>query len=537
MKVQNPTLISIGAAAFLGSSSMGFAAEGKATKKVATIDKPNVIFIYGDDMGKGMMSVYGQKYLSTPNLDRITNQGIQFTRAYGAHYSAPARSSLLTGYSDCHVGHWKQEKGARYCIADTTLIAPIEAELNARDVRLKEGDEYLPQVFKKAGYVTGQIGKLEYGFLSSRQQVKSHGWDYFYGFMDHGRCHGFFPPFLFENDDIVMIDGNTDPLCGDAGYNYDNEESYRKRLDMTGKVQYSQDLFNAKIKDFLHEHKDEPFFLYHPSQLPHGSVCVPYIHESVKYMPNLTPVEKEYATMILLLDEAVGKILDELDVLGIADKTMIVFSVDNGHEIYTASDGRTTDATDVKTGQAIDNYYVRFTTETVGDIFNGNMGMSGRKRSNLEGGVCVPLTYYMPSRLKPGVSDQVIANYDMIATMAEMLEVDICEDKEAQSYYSLLLDSRNKLPENRYVLVDSYEGPSLMMNDGWKLRYSNVIGSYELFDIRNDYKESKDLAKMFPDRVAEMKAILEANVHTSIGYKLNKYVVKDGSKAPSKKAK
>ncbi|MFI3321806.1 MAG: sulfatase-like hydrolase/transferase [Rikenellaceae bacterium] len=509
MNCKTLTLVTVGVAAF-GTTSMAFAAN--SAKKAATIDKPNVIFIYGDDMGKGMMSVYGQKIISTPNLDKITNQGVHFTRNYGAHYSAPARASLLTGYSDCHDGHWRKEKGAVFILPDTTGVAAVEAELNARDVRLKQGDDYLPEVFKKAGYFTGQIGKLEYGFASSRQQVKSHGWDYFYGFMDHGRCHGFYPPFLFDNDNLDIIEGNTHADCADTGVNTSTEEGYRKRLDMTGKEQYSQFIFDQKIKEFIGDHKDEPFFLYHPSQLPHGAVSVPYIHEQVKYLPNLTPIEKEYATMVLLLDESVGKILDELEKQGIADKTMIVFSVDNGHEVYSASEGRTTVASDLKTGAAVDNYYVRYRSEMSGDIFDGNMGMAGKKRSNLEGGVCVPLIYYMPSRLKPGVSHEVIANYDMIATMAEMLDVEISNEKDAESYYSLLVDSRNRLPEDRYALVDSREGPSLIMNDGWKLRYSNVTGKYELFDIRRDYQERKDLALQFPEKVTELTEIMKSKV-------------------------
>lgn len=482
---------------------------------MAFATKPNVIFIYGDDLGKGMISAYGQKILETPNIDKLVTQGVQFSQAYGAHYSAPARAALLTGYSDVHKGHWVREKGGAMIVSDTTGIAAIEAELNSRDVRLAADDEYLAEVFKKAGYYTGQIGKLEYGFLSSRQQVKSHGWDYFYGFLDHQRCHGFFPPFLFENDEIVMIDGNTRADCGDAGYEYDNEESYRKRLDMTGKVQYSQDLFNAKIKEFLHAHKDEPFFLYHPTQLPHGSVCVPYIHEKVKYMPGLTPVEKEYATMVLLLDEAVGMIMDEVEALGIADNTMIVFSVDNGHEIYYEADYRTTASTDLKTGRKIDDYHVRFTSEVVGDIFNGNMGMSGKKRSNLEGGVRVPLTYYFPSQLAARTCDEVVANYDFIATMAEMLEVDINTNKQAKSYYSILTDATARQDDDYYVLVDSWRGPAVIMNDGWKLRYSQVISDYELFYLPDDYTEGNDLSKANPAKVAELRNILVENVQTT----------------------
>lgn len=80
--------------------------------------RPNVIFIYGDDLGKGMLSAYGQQIIKTPNIDRVINQGIDFTNAYGCHYSAPARASLLTGYSDCHLGHWIKSRGQLYMQAD-----------------------------------------------------------------------------------------------------------------------------------------------------------------------------------------------------------------------------------------------------------------------------------------------------------------------------------------------------------------------------------------------------------------------------------
>ncbi len=486
------------------------AAPQKGVKELAK-QRPNVVFIYADDLGKGMLSAYDQKYLETPNIDRLINGGVQFTAAYGAHYSAPARASLLTGYSDCHKGHWHKENGGQMIFADTAQIAAVEAKLNERDVRLAKNDEYLSEVFKKAGYVTGQIGKLEYGFTSSRQQLSSHGWDYFYGFLDHTRCHGFYPPFLFENEKIVMIEGNTHTNCADAGYQYDTEENYRQRLDMTGKKHYSQDLFNDKIAEFITLHKDEPFFLYHPTQLPHGAVSVPYIHEQVKYMPNLTPVEKEYATMVILLDEAVGKILNQLDELGLAERTMVIFSVDNGHEVYCCSDGRTTSKTTLS-GKKINNHDVRFTSANVGEIFDGNRGRSGKKRSNLEGGVQVPLCYYMPSVLEAGVSDEVIANYDLIATMAEMLGVKINKNKDARSYLEVLEDPSAKLPEDRYVYLDSRDGPTLIMNNGWKLRYCGAASKYELYDTKSDYQELNDLSKSEPERLAAMRAILSSKV-------------------------
>lgn len=481
----------------------------KTTKlKKASKDKPNVIFIYADDMGKGMLSAYGQKIIETPNMDRLINQGVQFSHAHGCHYSAPARASLITGYSDLHKGHWQKTGGNKYCVLDTTLIAPIEAKLNAETVRLPEGEHYLADVFNEAGYMTGQIGKIDYGFLSSREQVKEHGWQYFYGFLDHGRCHAFYPPFLFENDKIVMIEGNTRADSGVTTTDYHTTSSYLKRMDMTGKKQYSQDLFNDKIKDFLHQNKDNRFFLYHPTQLPHGPVAVPAIDPRVANDPGLTTLEKEYATMVLMLDDVVGMIIKEVEDLGLADKTMIILSSDNGHEIYYESHRLAEKSCDNRTKENFDNYLNVYRADAVGDTFRGTMDMAGDKRSNFQGGICVPLTYYFPSQLKPYTCGEVVSNYDLINTMADMLGVKISKEKEGTSYYPLLFDSTKRLPEDRFVLNDSYEGPTIIRNDGWKLRYCNVAEKYQLFNVRDDINETVDLATQYPDIVSELREIL-----------------------------
>src|SRR5690606_9428370 len=119
-------------------------------------------------------------------------------------------------------------------------------------------------------------------------ELKKHGWDYHFGDYDHQRCHGFYPSFLFENGDMVPIEGNTLPNCGKKRSAFENG----KRIDMTGRQVYSQDLYDAKIEAFIRNNKDRPFFLYHPSQLPHGPVFYPDIHPSVAHNDALTLIEK-----------------------------------------------------------------------------------------------------------------------------------------------------------------------------------------------------------------------------------------------------
>lgn len=146
-------------------------------------ERPNVVFIYADDLGRGMLSHYGQKIISTPNIDRLFQQGTSFEYAI---YSAPARASLLTGYHDCRRGKWNISDGGQLEQAtDYTILDFVERKVNAALVELPDTDLLLPQVFKCAGYVTGQVGKLDWGFTVTRQQVRKHGWDYYCGYLDH----------------------------------------------------------------------------------------------------------------------------------------------------------------------------------------------------------------------------------------------------------------------------------------------------------------------------------------------------------------
>jgi len=476
-----------------------------------TPKRPNVIFIYADDMGKGMISAYGQKIIQTPNMDRLVNQGVHFENAYGCHYSAPARASLLTGYSDCHKGHWQKRQGMKYTVSDTAAIAPLEKELQKESVVLHKGDLYLADVFNKAGYVTGEIGKLDYGFVTTRKEMKAHGWDHYYGYLDHGRCHGFYPPFLFTDGRIDLIKGNTRAHCGDydKAIMADSAKWYKERWDMTGKKVYAQDIFDEKMIQFIKENKDHPFFLYHPSQLPHGPVGINYVDDQVKNNPNLTDLEKEYATMVLRLDKTIGLLLDELDKQGISQNTMVVFSADNGHQIYYQHEGRTDFVHDIHTGKTFDHGDVRYTAENAGDIFDGTLNWSGFKRSNLEGGVHVPLTFYWKGHLAPRACESVVSNYDFLSTMADMLNVSIQSQKDGISYLPLLLDAKGTEPDNRFVMVDSRQGPALIMNNGWKLRFCGPTQTYELYNLTNDPGENKNLAKQYPNKVAQMRFILD----------------------------
>ena len=469
--------------------------------------KPNVIYIYASDLGKGLLSAYGQKHFTTPNIDRLINDGVSFSNAYGGSLTAFARASLFTGYHDCKKNKWRIENGGIHIREDTTQIMDGEAFINNNAILLPEDDYYLAQIFQKAGYVTGQIGKLGIGNASSRQQMKRYGWDYYYGFLDLVRSKGYYPPFLFENDQIVLIEGNT-RRNGGAGLTPENDTAYKERWDMKGKKTYAPDLFVNKIIDFLRECKDLPFFLMYSTTLPQGPVSVPAVHPEVAGNDALTPVEKEYASMVKLLDEQVGIIINELRALNLEDHTIIVFTSDNGHELHYLQEGRLErPLVNKKTNELFDNIFNKYYSATAGDIFNGNAGLAGLKNSNLEGGIRVPLTFYWKGRLKKSVCTDIVSGYDLLPTMADLTGVRLQTKKDGISYLPVLMKGK-KLPKQRYIITGSGEGPVMITNEGWKLRYYKNTKQYELYNLQKDVEEKYNVILRFPDVAEKMKKTL-----------------------------
>lgn len=471
---------------------------------------PNVIFIYADDLGKGMISAYGQQHFRTPNIDSLIHGGLAFSNAYGCMLSAPARASMLTGYHDCRKDKWKISSGGQLINSeiDTTMIYEREYAIDKQDIILKEGDDYLPEIFKKAGYITAQIGKLEWGFTATRTQMQQHGWDYYYGYLDHVRCHGFYPPFLFNDGAIEFIEGNTLTNCGKS-LEPETEAAFEERWNRTGKTTYSQDLFLEKILSFIRENKKRPFFLYHPTQLPHGPVSIPEINPELVDNNNLTSVEKEYASMVKMLDNHIGIIWNELKTLGIEENTMIIFASDNGHEIYYSQQKRCEKPyRNMLSGDLFDDYTNKYYSNLSGDRFNGNCGMAGLKRSNLEGGVRIPLIFYQKGRWEGGKKcNQLVSMYDFLPTMAEMLKIELPIKKDGISFYKYLTHCELQ-QEERYVVYSSFLGPAIVTNDGWKLRYYHPKRIFELYHITTDWKETNNVIEENPIVVEKLKTLL-----------------------------
>ena len=469
-------------------------------------DNPNVILIFADDLGRGMLSCYGQQHFETPNIDRLANEGMKFNHAYGCAFCAPSRASMLTGIHDCHEGTWTYTQGGLYhrLSAGEMTLDQVTELLHTTGLQAGPDDVFLAQIAEHAGYATGQIGKLEWGFATTGERIRRHGWQDHYGYYDHQRCHGFYPPFLFENGQSTPIQGNTHTDCA-VNLNWESEENRARRRNREGKAVYSQDIFNEKIIEFLRTHRDKPFFLYHPSQLPHGPIAVPDIHPAVKNVSELTTYEKEYASMILKLDETVGIILDELERLGIDDRTMIVLCSDNGHEVYYLQEGRTSGRGQNLDGEPFDEITTKFYSETGGDVFNGNDGMGGLKFSSWEGGTRIPYIVRFPGTIAPNsMSNHMLTNYDLMPTLADLIGVELPPGKDGVSFLPTLLEQPETQEAHDWIIYASRLGPALVTSDGWKLRYINSTDSFQLYDLNNDYREESDVSADYPDFVARL---------------------------------
>ncbi|WP_255580373.1 sulfatase-like hydrolase/transferase [Flavobacterium sp. UMI-01] len=475
--------------------------------------KPNIVLIYADDLGKGLLSCYGQEIIKTPHIDQLATEGIRFENAYTGMVCSASRGSLLSGLRDCRPDSFQITKGEIYKkISEGTFTnQQIQDKLNASLTPPAKDALFLGEIAQKAGYVTGQFGKLEWGFASTHQQMVRHGWDEYYGYLDHVRAHGFYPPFLFRNGEVEYIEGNTH---ADGAKSRENEtpQKFKERWNMQGKAKYSQHLFMENVLGFIDKNKDKPFFLYFPTQLPHGPVSVPEVHPDFSNNSQLTQIEKEYASMVKKLDDNVGQIMERLKTLGIDENTLVIFTSDNGHEIYYSQEGRIYKPyKNVKTGELFDDLNAKFYSELGGDVFNGNGGRAGLKRSNLQGGITTPLIARWPKQIAKGQQSKLlVANYDFVATLADVTGYSGKVKNDGLSFYNELIGKGNK-KEHDYVVYSSFIGPTIITKEGWKLRTHLPKKGLELFYLPDDYREEKDLSKKYPEKVKTLtKEMLKA---------------------------
>ena len=454
------------------SSGLLFASIGNTVQgqeAVATTERPNVIYLLCDDMGYSDIEAYGQQMISTPNLTRLVNNGMSFTQFYASTaVSAPSRASLMTGQ---HTGHTK--------IRGNKEIQPEGQE------PLDPNVETIGNLFQQNGYITGCFGKWGMGYPGSGGEANDMGFDVFYGYNCQRKAHSYYPQYLWNNKEKVQLGGNS----------------------------YSQDLIHQEALKFIRDNADKAFFGYFTYTIPHAELTQPQdsivaMYDGKFYEPNpwyndgdygtaLNP-RTQFAAMITRLDTYVGQIIAELERLGIAEKTLFIFTSDNGPHNEGGADPT---------------------------FFNTEERLRGLKRALYEGGMRVPFIAYWPGTIEAGAISHIqAAGWDMMPTFVELLGEDTNWRDEAMDGLSILptLTGKGTQQEHEFLYWEFHEenGRQAVRAGDWKLIRQNIKSgnpTHELYNIAEDPHEDNDLAASNPDKVEELKAIMDReHTHSDI---------------------
>ncbi|RPD41859.1 arylsulfatase [Chitinophaga barathri] len=449
--------------------------------------RPNIIFIYADDLGVGELGAYGQQKIKTPHLDKLAREGVKFNQFYtSTPVCAPARCMLMTGR---HGGH--------SYIRGNYELGGFSDSLEAGQMPLPEGTMTVARMLKQAGYKTGAIGKWGLGMYYSTGSPNKQGFDYFYGYLDQKQAHNFYPSHLWENsrwdtlnNPPMYVHKRLDPATAtDEDFNY-----------FKGK-EYAVDAMTGKAVNFIKENQAQPFFLYLPYTIPHVSLQVPdaavqqYIGQfpekpyygQQSYAAAKYPLST-YAAMITYLDAQVGIIMEQVKKLGLDENTVIMFSSDNGATFNGGVDAK---------------------------FFNSVSGLRGLKMDVYEGGIREPFIARWPGKIPANTQSALVAvQYDMMATFAAIAGI-AAPENDGISLLPEMTGNRGSQAQRPYIYFEYPEkGGQLAIRMGkWKgvktgLK-QNLHKTWELYDLSADPSESKDLAAQHPDILRQLDAIVK----------------------------
>lgn len=444
--------------------------------------RPNLVFILADDLGWVDTGAYGSDYLRTPNIDRLARGGLRFTEAYAASpLCSPTRSSILTGLvpartgitaPKCHVPHVVLEK--RHVAA-----GPGKRVLGAESVtRLSVDYRTLPQAMREAGYRNGHFGKWHLG--AEPYSPLEHGFD-------------------------VDVPHSAAPAPGGAGGYFAPWAVWRGR-GQDG--EHLEDRMSTEAVGFLRENRHRAFFLNYWSFSVHAPWMgkAGYVDEAEQRVrpecPQRNPI---YAAMVRSLDDAVGRLLDAIEELGLVERTIVVFTSDNGGWYLPARERGDSP--------------VPFTGVPV----TSNQPLRSGKGSIYEGGIRVPLVVSWPGRIEPGtVTDAMFQSVDFFPTFHELLALPGVPGQvlDGVSQASALLDRRScrdrlfvHLPHGGAPEIDGFSPSAAVRRGPWKLiRFfaATVDGRdrHELYNLGADIGERHDLAEDMPALVDELGGLL-----------------------------
>lgn len=483
------------------------------TTSIWSQQKPNIIIIYADDLGYGDLSCYGMSKISTPNIDKLAKEGLQFSNAHSTSATCtPSRYGLLTGKYP-----WKQ-KGTGIAPGDASLILPTDKET-------------MPSMLQKAGYTTAVIGKWHLGLGKNgvdwntdiKPGPKEVGFDYSFimpATLDRVPC------VYVENGRVVNLDLKdpitvsykqkigTDPTADEnpeqlimkpapnhghnntivegisrIGWMSGGHSAYWKDQDIAGDI-------TKKAISFMSKNASTPFFMYFAP----GDIHVPrYPHSEFRGKSGMGL----RGDAILQLDWTVGELMKALDRLNLTQNTLIIFSSDNGPVV---NDG-----------------YLDQSVENLGNHKPAGV-LRGGKYSAFDAGTRVPFIVRWPAKVKPNKkTDVLFSQIDLFASLANLSGQHL-GNEDAPDSHDMLSQLIGKSKENRPYLIE--QGGSLSIIQGkWKYIEPSKGASIDknvnielgnnplpqLYDLSKDIGETKNLASEYPDIVANLVALLKSS--------------------------
>lgn len=456
--------------------------------------KPNIVFILADDLGYSELGCYGQKLIETPNIDTLAKKGKLFTNAYvGSPVSASSRCSLMTGLHSGHMyirgnDEWV-EKGDVWNYEKASNDPNLEGQrpIPANSVTIAK-------LLKGQGYRTGCFGKWGLGAPYSEGVPEKQGFDLFFGYNCQRQAHSYFPNHLWRNDQQVFLNNTIIPPGTKLPANADvyDEKSY----DRFFQKDYSAEIIFKECLDFMERNRQEPFFIYYSTTLPHKPIQAPkrlvdkYVHKfgnekpytGGSYYPCRYP-RATYAAMVSYLDEQVGDIIHKLKELNLYENTIIIFASDNG--------------------PAYESEYF--------DSASPFLSKGNRIKGSLyEGGIRVPFIVAWDRKIKEGsVSDMPITLYDLLPSFCEVSGAKVPSHVDGISLIPEWLGLENqKKHEFLYWEYPQGGGQQAVRYGKWKaLRLNINKGDYKtmLFDLEKDIQEQHDVANLYPEIVKEVE--------------------------------
>jgi arylsulfatase A-like enzyme len=432
--------------------------------------KPNLIWIMADDLGYGELGCYGQKIIQTPNLDRMAAEGLRFTQFYaGATVCAPSRSVLMTGQ---HHGR--------------TRVRGNAGRMNPQAQALRPGDVTVAKVLNDAGYHTALIGKWGLGDAGEADTglPRKHGFDEFFGYLNQRHAHNHFPDFLWHNETSVPLPNVVTPV-GDSGAGYATEA-----------ILYADDLFAHESLKFVTENRERPFFLYWSMVIPHannertralrdGAHVPDYGLYADEDWPN---PDKGQAAMITRIDGYVGRMLETLHKLGLAENTLVIFTSDNGPHNES-------------------NHNL--------ERFQPSGPLTGIKRSLKDGGIRVPTIAWWPGTIAAGRETDHVAYFgDWMATAAELAGVKPPENTDSISFAPTLWGRESEQDRHEFLYWEFHErgfDQAALYQGRWKgIRLKSPDAPVAVYDLHNDIGETTNIADRHPEIAAKLDAYLKS---------------------------